>query len=233
MSYTRNRKKNGIGREYRGRKKLDHDQRVQVIVDEAVKDITEKSYKAHKERVYKQHMISAPDVRFDHPGLYKSHGGYTPADKIAAVTAFMVTGSSTQASKYCGVPQQTIQGWRKTEWWHQLTQQVKKEKNDELDSQLTAVLHEAVGAALDRVLDGDTHYDSKTGQQYKMPVKGKDLAAMTAMLFDKRQLLRGDVTSRTEKVSTDARLSKLKAQFEKFSNAKEISGQAEAVDEDE
>lgn len=231
MAYTQNKKKNGIGREYRGRKRKDHDQRVQIIVDEAVEDITEKMYQAHKDKVYANHIITAPDVRFDHPDLYRG-GPHTPADKIAAVTAFMVTGSSTKASAYCGVPSSTIRQWRKTEWWNALTQQVKKEKNDELDAKLTAILHMATDEIVDRMMDGEYHYDTKKGEVYRMPVSSKTITLMTDRLFDKRQLLRGDVTSRSERVSTDQRLSKLKKEFEKFSNAKEVPGESEVIEDE-
>jgi hypothetical protein len=43
-----------------------------------------------------------------------------------------------------------------------------------------------------------------------------------AILFDKRQLIRGEATSRTESISTDRRLEKLKSEFEKFSKTKVI-----------
>lgn len=229
MSYSKNRKKNGIGREHRGRKPRWFDPRVQKIIDEVVDMSRPKKKKVEDSTL--GHAISAPDTRFDHPDLYNSPK-YTAADKIAAVTALMVTGNTNRASKYTGIPYQTLLKWQKTEWWLTLTQQVKKEKNDELDAQLTAVLHEATDAVMDRLKEGDTHYDTKQGTTYKMPIKGKDLAIITSALFDKRQLLRGDVTSRSEKVSTSDRLNKLKAQFEQFSNAKDISAEAEVVEDD-
>lgn len=231
MAYSKNRKRNGIGREYRGRKGRDHDPRVQKIVDETVKDITEEIHKDYKDKIYNRHMVSQPDPRFDHPDLYKS-SKYTPADKIAAVTAYMVTGNTKKATKYCGVPSSTIDQWKKTEWWATLTQQVKKEKNDELDAQLTAILHMALDETIDRLENGDTYHNTRTGESYKMPINSKVLVSITDRLFDKRQLLRGDVTSRSEKVSTDQKLAKLKQQFEQFSNAKDITGESEVIEDE-
>lgn len=229
MAYSKNKKKDGIGRERRGRKPKDHDPEVQRIVDEAVEDIADKAHKSYHEQIYKNHMIAAPSVKFDHPDLYKN-GKYTAADRIAAVVAWMVTGSMYKAEKYCNVPADTIARWkRESEWWPVLTQQVKKEKNDELEAMMTGILHQSLEGIMERLTEGDTFYDSKDGTTYKLPVKAKDAAVISAVLFDKRQLLRGDVTSRTEKVSTEQRLGKLKDQFEKFSNATEIEG--EKVDE--
>lgn len=229
MAYSKNKKQDGMGRERRGRKPKDHNPEVQKIVDETVEDITDKAYKAHHEQIYNNHMIAAPSTKFDHPDLYKS-GKYTAADRIAAVVAWMVTGNIYKAEKYCGVSADTIARWkRESEWWPVLTQQVKKEKNDELESMMTGILHQSLGEVMERLNEGDTFYDSKTGDTYKLPVKAKDVAFIANYLFDKRQLLRGDVTSRTEKISTEQRLGKLKEQFEKFSNATEVEG--EVVDD--
>lgn len=225
MAYTKNKKQEGIGPERRGRKLKDSSPEVQQIVDETVERVKKKHSKAVHDRVYNNHMVSAPDIRFDHPDLYRG-GKYTAADKIAAVVAWMVTGNVYKAQKYCGVKPDTISRWkRESEWWPILTQQVKKEKNDELEAMMTGILHENLSAIMERLEEGDTYYDAKRGKTYKLPVKTKDLAYVTTNIFDKRQLLRGDVTSRTEKVSTQERLSKLKQQFEQFSNAVEVEGE--------
>lgn len=174
-------------------------------------------------------LIVDPDHTFSMDALYEGRSKkYTPADKIAAATAWMVTGNAARAEGYCGVPANTISQWRKTEWWANLTAQVRKEKSDEADALMTGVIHSALEAINDRIENGDVVIN-KSGAQERVPVKAKDLASITGIVFDKRALGRGDPTSRTEKVSTSDRLKQLKEQFEKFSNAKEITG--ELVDE--
>lgn len=240
MAYTPNRKKNGIGREYRGRKPLGFDKRIQDIVDNKVKilskelgDMAVAQLKKRKGRPpnTSHQLILEPDSDLNLDELYSTRSSkYTPADKIAAATAWMVTGSLQKASAYCGIPDRTIATWRTKEWWQQLTAQVRKEKSDELDAMMTGVLHKAVDAVADRIENGDS-FVKKDGTIAKIPMKGKDIASSLAMIFDKRALGRGDPTSRSEKVSTDTRLKQLKEQFEKFSNAKEIEGTAEAADD--
>lgn len=250
MPYTKNRKQNGIGREYRGRKGKEHNKEVQRYIDQTVAEIQDKIVEEHdahmrakwesegrsvvkkgnkdqgnKQEIVRQQEIIMPDKRFDHPGLYEGRNKYTPADKLAALTAYLVTGSTAKAEVHSGVPAGTIAAWkRNTEWWPALAEEVKKEKNDEMEALLTGILHESLAEVVDRLQEGDTFYDTKQGTTYKMPVKAKELAALTGILFDKRALMRGDPTRRVESVSTDQRLSKLKEQFEKFSNATEIEG---------
>ena len=187
-------------------------------------------YNEKKQFVFEQHMSIAPDVRFDHPALYERNSKYTPADKIAAVCAYMVTGNARKASLYCGVPSGTIQGWKgKAEWWEPLTQSVKKEKNDEMESMISGFLHQGLEEVIERMHTGDSFYDTKRGEVYQLPVKLKELTTSLSMLFDKRQLLRGDPTRRVENVSTEQRLSKLGKEFEKFSKAQTI--EAEVIEE--
>ena len=187
-------------------------------------------YNKTKQFVFEKHMSIAPDVRFDHKGLYERNSKYTPSDKIAAVCAYMVTGNARKASLYCGVPKDTIGQWRKKDWWEALTHQVKKEKNDEMEAMITGFLHQGLEEVIERMHTGDTFYDTKTGNTYTMPVKLKELTTSLSMLFDKRQLLRGDPTRRVEQVSTDQRLSKLGKEFEKFSKAQTID--AEVVEDE-
>lgn len=240
MSYSPNRKKDGIGKEYRGRKPLGFDKRIQTIVNNKVeilsKELGDKAVarlKKSKIPDTSHQLIVEPDQDLYLDELYKSDSRkYTPADKIAAATAWMVTGSVYKASAYCGIPHQTIATWRTKEWWQQLTSQVRKEKSDELDAMMTGVLHKAVDAVADRIENGDT-FVKKDGSLAKIPMKGKDIASSLAMIFDKRALGRGDPTSRSEKVSTDTRLKQLKEQFEKFSNAKEINGEVDESSSEE
>jgi len=234
MSYTPNLKKNGIGREYRGRKPRNFDKRIQEIIDRKVENISKRASEIAVAALKKkkgrpantsQQLIIEPGEELAIEELYTQNSRkYTPADKIAAATAWMVTGSASKAEAYCGIPYATINVWRKTEWWANLTAQVRKEKSDEMDAMMTGVLHKAIEAIEDRISGGDTVIN-KQGIQEKVPVKAKDLASITAIVFDKRALGRGDPTSRSEKVSTESRLKTLKEQFEKFSKAKEIDGE--------
>lgn len=244
MAYTKNKKKNGIGREYRGRKPKGHNKEVQKYVDETVKEILDKANEEHDiamkakwaaegramnrhgDVVQRDNVVMMPDKRFDHPGLYEGTSKYTPADKLAALTAYLVTGSMAKAETYCGVPAQTIYQWKRTsEWWPALAEEVKKEKNDELEAMITGIMHQSLENIVDRLENGDTYYDTKSGEFYKMPPKAKEISVINDYLFKQRALMRGDPTRRVENVSTDQRLKKLKQQFEDFSNARQIEGE--------
>lgn len=150
--------------------------------------------------------------------LYAPNGKYTPEEKIEGVMAYLVTGTSKQASKLCGVPAATIRDWKtRSSWWLEVYSECKKKKQEELDAAFTSLLHEGVGILADRMANGDTRLDKK-GDKVQVPLSGRDVAWIMAVFFDKRQLLRGDVTSRSEKVADNDRLTNLQKQFEKMAN---------------
>lgn len=143
--------------------------------------------------------------------------------KMEVACAFAVTGNARRASELTGVPEGTIRSWKTQEWWHEIQSRIIQEQDEELDVKLTKLVDKAVDQVNDRLDNGDFIYNAKEDKLVRKPVGAKDLAIVTAITVDKRQLLRGQPTQRVEKVSTDERLNKLALEFKKFSNAKEIT----------
>lgn len=154
--------------------------------------------------------------------LYACNGTYTPEEKIGAVMAYMVTGTSRKASRICGVPEGTIRWWKaRSLWWDSTMAECRRKKQDELDAMTTNVIHKAVEQIEDRVQNGNTRRN-KDGEEVNTPMTAQELSMVVGILFDKRQLIRGDPTSRTETVSESERLNELQNKFEQM--AKEVQG---------
>lgn len=165
-----------------------------------------------KERLERR-LAKEETIKLELKDLYVSHSRYTPEEKIRAVMIYVMTGTIKASAKKAGIPQQTMQHWKQhAEWWEDTVRECRKKKQDELDSMYTNLIHEVVGQVQDRVLNGDTKVD-KNGNQYRIPMGGKDLAVTMAVTFDKRQLLRGEATSRVEKVSEKDRIDRLANSF--------------------
>ena len=60
-------------------------------------------------------------------------------------------------------------------------------------------MHETEAEILDRVRNGDVVV-TKDGAKVRKPLSGKDLVHVHAIVHDKRAMIRGEPTSRTEKV---------------------------------
>lgn len=148
---------------------------------------------------------------------------YTIEERVMAVTYYAITGSSLQASKHMAAanttcPASTIREWKNNStWWKPLLTEVRKAKQDELDGKLTDIIMAGTEALRDRLENGNVKYDSRTGEQYRIPLTSGELAKDTiGIMFDKRALLRGDPTQRIERTSTDEHLKMLAAAFIKM-----------------
>lgn len=148
---------------------------------------------------------------------------YTDKEKMEAACAFAVTGNSRRASELTRIPEATIRMWKQTEWWNEIQDKIIKEQDEELGTKLTALVDKAVGEINDRLDEGDWVYNAKLDKLIRKPVGARDLSIVSAVLVDKRQLLRGQPTSRVERVSQEETLAKLAADFRKFSQAKEVT----------
>jgi hypothetical protein len=90
---------------------------------------------------------------------------------------------------------------------------------------MTNILDKALDRVAQGLTEGDTRYDTKRGELYKIPVSTKETAIVAAALYDKRAMLRGDPTSRTESISSDKRLQNLEQKFKEMANIKTIEGE--------
>jgi hypothetical protein len=147
---------------------------------------------------------------------------YTEQQKMEAVCTFAVSGNSRRVAEITGIPEATIRAWKQTEWWYEANERILKEEDEELDVKLSALINKAVSNVNDRLEHGDFIYDVKRAELVRRPMSGRDTAVVTAITLDKRQLLRGQPTSRVERVSQDERLLRLAEQFKTFSSAKEV-----------
>lgn len=156
---------------------------------------------------------------------------YTDKEKLNAVCVFAVAGNSRRVAEITKIPECTIRAWKTTEWWNDAMSRIITEQDEELNSKLTKLVDKAVDAVNDRLENGNYVYNPKLDKLIRKPVDAKELAIVTAISIDKRQLLRGQPTSRIERISQDERLEKLSKQFQNFANAKEIVQEAEIIEE--
>lgn len=153
-------------------------------------------------------------------------GDWYPDDKkIEVATLFAVTRSIPQSAKLAGVRESVARKWRTEAWFLSILNQVVYEKNEQLDGKITDILEKCTDLIWERLSAGDVRVNWKTGEQYVVPLDARGLAIVYGIMFDKRQLLRGEATSRHETINTDQKLLKLREEFEKFSNATTVKGE--------
>lgn len=129
--------------------------------------------------------------------------GHTPEDRLQAALAWTVTGTAQGVQDVTGFTRRTVSDWVNSEWWPALVEEARQLKQSELDASLTTIIHKCAQRLTER-LDSDEGI-SKAGIQ--------QIATTLAISMDKRALMRGDPTSRTERVSSEERINKLRDEF--------------------
>ena len=149
--------------------------------------------------------------------LYDSRSPFTPEEKLQACGAYLVTGSSGKAAKYCEnekINAALIRNWKtRAPWWNQAMAMVKAEKQEELDTVLTSLLNKVPKEIRDRVENGD-EVILKDGTRSRKKVSLRDLIGAMQYLYGTRALLRGDPTKISDAADTERLLDKIAKRLE-------------------
>lgn len=154
-------------------------------------------------------------------GLY-----WSDAKKIEVVTTFLVVGNAPMTEAITGVSRETIKKWKLTDWWKEIEREIQDEENIELSAKLKKIVDKSIDVTMDRLENGDTIFNPKTGELLRVPVKVREALKAVDMAIDKRQVLQNKPTRITETRTIDDRLNKLAEEFKRFANATEINTKA-------
>lgn len=147
---------------------------------------------------------------------------YSPEIRARAVYFATLLGNPRKAAKALNIPFRTVYDWTKSDWWNELETRLKNQAAKSLEAKFTALIRKSLEIVEDRLDHGDPKVD-KDGREIRQGVSAKDAALIQCQLFDKRALLRGDPTSRTERTSTARdRLKGLAKDMEKLAEATEV-----------
>lgn len=127
--------------------------------------------------------------------------------------------------------ERTLWVWKKTEWWNELVNEVKKEDRLVISSKLRKVLDRSWNIVEDRLTNGDWFFNQKTGELQRKPVGVRDasqVAFQAAQLFDKMDRADHFVVA-TEQI--EDKLNKLAKSFEALASGKQLASE-EIVDID-
>ena len=138
-------------------------------------------------------------------------------------------GSSIKASKHTGVPSQTIRGWTKTEWWGTMVAEVRKRHQDRLDGKYTGLIDTVTSEIQERLDKGDEVVHAKTGEMLRKKVSARDCGDLLNKIQTLRSLMRGEPTSRSEKVTVDKKLAEIQEKLHEAGKASIPSKGEEAV----
>jgi len=173
-----------------------------------------------KERISGYTYQGAPIVigkKRGRPPKTKAKPTWYPIEKkVHAACLYAVTGNIKQVSQLCDIPANQLKVMMAEQWWEDTVQQVRREENDQITAKMTSFVEKSLDAVVERLETGDTVINLKTGETYKVPVKLRDIAMVITAFLEKRNLLRGEATTRSEKLGQEDILKELGSKFESF-----------------
>jgi transposase-like protein len=148
---------------------------------------------------------------------------YTAEEKIQVCTYWLVGHSSRDVAAMVDIPSATIRDWMTKPWWKELIRELRRAKGDELDNDLTRIIHKATRSLEERIENGNFKVNPKTGEMERVPLSATELAtAGIGIPFDKRALGRGDPTSKvSHEDNSDKLLERLAEQFVRITKMQE------------
>ena len=140
----------------------------------------------------------------------KRKRSYTKAEKEQACIEYNVVGSYEQVSKALGVPKTTLHTWSKSEWWQDLSERVRTEK----DSQHVALYDNLTRSALSKAQAGiDQLGDTLSANDIKA------LVVTGATATDKSRIIRNQAVNISGSTGSVEAINNLAKQFRELSRS--------------
>jgi hypothetical protein len=139
-----------------------------------------------------------------------------------AVEIYHKTGSMKAVALELGINQESsvLYKWRNQDWFKDALNAKRLEESEVTDAALTEIVDSSLAGIKDRLSNGETQYDPKTGELIKVPVRLHDLNATLNTAVSRRQDLRMNPTGTQDVDTVNKQLQRLAQQFMKFASGK-------------
>ncbi len=155
---------------------------------------------------------------------------YTREDRYKAAAALVATGNSKAASRESGIPASTIRHWSRNDDDFQLMcQEIRTEYGEKIKYKFAEIISESANQTLDRIRNGDVIRDPKTGELVRVPIKGRDLAIIGGVAFDKLRLAENQPTKIVQHESEEERMNIVIKDLENIATAYQRGDSAEVT----
>lgn len=150
---------------------------------------------------------------------------YSWEKRMDVVAKYMLLGNMRVVSEQTGVNYATLMDWKKSDWWPDMVDQIRRQKKTKTSDSITKIIEGSLEVLQDRLENGDWVLNNKTGEIIRKPVGVKDAATIANQLMQ-RQLQLEDLIERNSKSSDTVQetLVALATEFAKWQkkNKKEI-----------
>lgn len=150
---------------------------------------------------------------------------WTQNQRLQACSTWLMLGNLAQTAVATGVPIQTLETWKRSDWWKEACLKLQQEDLQQTTSTIKKIVAKALKSVEDRLDLGDAQYDQKTGEIVRVPVKAQVALKISTELLTKQEKLENQPIRQEIEKTVEDRLLKLSEEFAKFARAKQ-----EAID---
>jgi len=119
---------------------------------------------------------------------------YDDIAKINAAYLYAASGNYSKVARDTNIPRQTIMSWAKdSPVWVDSLSKARQEISDEILASNLEIVIKTNEQVIDRVENGDVVL--RNGKQFRVPMKGRDLAVVGGIKEDKARVALGQATS--------------------------------------
>jgi hypothetical protein len=115
---------------------------------------------------------------------------YSDKVKLNTVATYISTGGNNRlTAELCGLDERRVRAWRTTNWWKEFEEELRNQELLDTNQKLKQVLDKSLNLVMDRLENGDTILDSKTGTLKRVPMKGREIHRVSMDTLDKKILI--------------------------------------------
>lgn len=158
------------------------------------------------------------------------HKAYSWEKRMEVVARYMLLGNMRVVSEQTGVNYPLLCQWKNSDWWPELVQQVKRQKQNKTNDSIVKLIEQSLDVMQDRLDNGDFVFDQKTGEVVRKPVSVRDATTIATSLLQRQQVAE-EMESRMASTSATVQetLSLLAAEFKKYTKTPVLQDVTEAV----
>lgn len=147
---------------------------------------------------------------------------YSDSQKIEAVKLWLVTGNLKVVAATLDIPYVTVRDWRYTNWWSELTSEIRTEGSFQLSNKLKKAAERALEVSVERLENGDWIMNQKTGEMVRKQVSMRDAVLMSTQFLDRQKQLEQRPIDEANNQKIQDRLASLADAFARFAGGKVI-----------
>jgi hypothetical protein len=133
--------------------------------------------------------------------------------KIKAVSLWLQLGNLVAVADRLKISYPVIKSWKYSTWWDKVAQELRAQNDQEKDGKIEVLLKKSFSALEDRLENGDSILDSRTGEVIRVPMKGKEISVVARNLHSTQQDIRNNPVQVAVQQATKEMLVDLAKQF--------------------